>query len=85
VQTVDITAAGTIDLDAVALQGFILGEDMWHHTDGDTGAGEPGTVTGTGQTASSAATVTVGDADACVWVCCPFPDGSGCPATDQCP
>jgi hypothetical protein len=34
----------------------------------------------------STASVTVtGSTAACVWVCCPFTGGSGCPGTDQCP
>jgi hypothetical protein len=84
-QTVTLDGAGTVDLSAVALSGFQLGTTPWHDTDGDTGSGEQGTVTGTGQTASSATTETVGDTDDCVWVCCEFSGGGGCPATDQCP
>ncbi|HEY5921568.1 MAG TPA: hypothetical protein VIV11_07850 [Kofleriaceae bacterium] len=80
-QQVVNVAPGVIPLSAEPLQGFILGTDMWHHTNGDTGNGEPGTVTGM----TSSAMVTVGAAPKCVWVCCPFPDGSGCPTTDQCP
>jgi hypothetical protein len=83
-QQTKCVAPGVIDLTAVAVQGFILGPDMWHHTDGDVGNGEPGMVTGMGQSAESAATATVGIDPKCVWVCCPFPNGSGCPPTDQC-
>jgi hypothetical protein len=77
---------GTITLDATALPGFELGPAPWHQTDGDTGSGDPGMVSGTGQSASSSTTVKVGDGGACVSVCCPFsPSGTGCPTTNQCP
>ena len=71
-------APGTVTLSATALSGFKLGD--WHHTNGDTGTGDPGTVSG----GSSTAMVTMGSAAKCVWVCCPFTDGTGCPSTDQC-
>jgi hypothetical protein len=76
---------GTVSLSAQALSGFILGPAPWHDTLGDHGSGDPGTVTGSGASAQSATSVVVSASSACVWVCCPFPDGSGCPATDQCP
>ena len=61
---------------------FKLGSNMWHHTDADTAnQGEPGIVSGNVSTSSVTATNGV----KCVWVCCPFQDGSGCPTTDQCP
>ncbi len=82
-QNVAVTA-GTINVSAVALSGFILGPKPWHDTAGDTGTGDPGTVTGTGQAASSATTVVVGASGKCIWVCCPFTNGTGCPVTDQC-
>lgn len=73
---------GQIALSATARTGFILDAHMWHHTDGDTaGTGEAGTLNGS----ASDATVTVGSAAKCVWVCCPFPDGTGCNVPDQCP
>lgn len=79
-------AAGTYDLKATALAGFILGKTPWHDTDGDTGNGEQGNLMGTGQSQSSTAKITVsGTNPDCAWVCCPFPDGTGCPTTDQCP
>jgi hypothetical protein len=84
VQTVCV-APGTVALSATALAGFELGPAPWHRTDGDAGSGDLGTVTGTGQAASSATSVTVAATPACVWVCCPFTGGTGCPATDQCP
>ncbi len=83
-QSVTVTP-GTINVSAVALTGFILGPKPWHDTAGDTGAGDPGTVTGTGQAASSATTAVVSATGKCVWVCCPFTNGTGCPTTDQCP
>jgi hypothetical protein len=62
---------------------------MWHHVDGTTGdVGIPGTQTGSGSAALSTTMVTVGSAAKCVWVCCPFTNGTGCdPAAigDQCP
>ena len=74
---------GQIALTASPLTGFKLDANMWHHTTGDTGGtGEAGTVTGT--TSATTATVVAGSAK-CVWVCCPFTSGGGCPTTDQCP
>jgi hypothetical protein len=77
-QTVCV-ADGSATLDATALPGFVLGD--WHGTSGDTGSGDPGTVSG-GQ---STAMVTVSGSSACVWVCCPFTNGTGCTTTNQCP
>jgi hypothetical protein len=79
-QTVCV-AAGTIALSATALAGFELGPAPWHHTDGDSGAGDAGTVT----SGTSAASVTASGASTCAWICCPFVGGTGCPTTDQCP
>jgi hypothetical protein len=81
-QLVDVTP-GTITLTATALSGFILGD--WFGVTGDTGSGTTGTVTGSGSSAVSTATVTVGSTAACVSICCPFKSGSGCPTTNQCP
>jgi hypothetical protein len=83
-QTVDITTDGMITLTAAPESAsFELSANMWHHTTGDTGTGEAGTVAGSTSTAMVAVTTT---ADKCVWVCCPFsPGGNGCPTTDQCP
>jgi hypothetical protein len=74
-----------VPLSATALAGFQLGPAPWHDTDGDHGPGDAGTRSGSGQSASSATTVTPTGTSACAWVCCPFLDGTGCPATDQCP
>lgn len=74
-------APGTVALSAAPLAGFQLGSTPWHHTNGDTGSGEAGTVSG----GHSSAAVTVGGTSVCVWVCCEFTGGGGCPATDQCP
>jgi hypothetical protein len=84
VQTVQV-APGTIALSAVADPGFELGATPWHDTAGDTGSGDPGTRTGSGQTQSSATTVSVGNAAKCVWVCCETVGVNDCPTTDQCP
>ena len=81
-QTVSVTP-GMIPLTAAPLQFFALSNNMWHHTTGDTGAGEAGMVTGT----TSAAKVNVSASGTCVWVCCPGDAGhpNPCPTTDQCP
>ncbi len=76
---------GTTQLAATALQFFELGPAPWHDTAGDMGQGDPGTVTGSGASAVDSTTVVVGATPKCVWVCCPFDDGTGCPTTDQCP
>ncbi len=72
---------GTVSLAATPLSGFELGPAPWHDTAGDHGSGDPGTVSGGIDTTS----VTVKTGAACVWICCPFLDGGGCPSTDQCP
>jgi hypothetical protein len=64
---------------------FEIGPTTWHDTTGDTGAGDPGTIAGSGATETSSTTVTVGTAAKCVWACCPFANGTGCPTVDQCP
>ncbi|HEY1555199.1 MAG TPA: hypothetical protein VGF94_10245 [Kofleriaceae bacterium] len=79
--TAPITAPGSITLAATAGTGFELGPTPWHDTAGDTGTGDPGTVSN----GTSTATVAVQAANKCVWACCPFPDGTGCPTADQCP
>lgn len=73
-QTVCV-AAGAVALVATAMPGFILGPTPWHDTDGDHGSGDPAATT----------TKTVSGAGACAWACCPFPDGTGCPTSNQCP
>jgi hypothetical protein len=79
-------AAGTVNLSATANATFVLGPTPWHGTTGDTGLGDPGMVTGSGQTTQSATTVTVSGASACVSVCCPGATGTpACPTTNQCP
>jgi hypothetical protein len=85
VQMVPITSAGAKMLVATAASAtFELGPNMWHHTDGDTGAGEAGTVSGPMSTATVSVTTS---ASKCVWVCCPFsnPAGTGCNVAEQCP
>lgn len=79
-QTVCVPANTDINLVATAHVGFELGD--WHHTDGDTGTGDPGTVSGAMSTATF---MTSASGTACVWVCCPFTGGAGCPTTNQCP
>jgi len=81
--TVPVTA-GMIPITATAASAtFKIDTNMWHHTDGDTGTGETGTVVGA--QSSVMATVTAGTTK-CVWVCCPFAnDGHGCAVADQCP
>lgn len=79
-QTVCV-APGIVNLAASPLPGFELGPAPWYDTSGDLGSGDPGTVVGD----VDSTTVMVTSGSACVWVCCPFPDGTGCPTTDQCP
>jgi hypothetical protein len=81
-QSVPATTAADVPLVATAASNsFILGD--WHHTDGDTsGAGDPGTVVGA---MTSAKVMVSGTASKCVWICCPFTNGTGCPTADQCP
>jgi hypothetical protein len=74
-----------VPLSASARAGFRLGPAPWHDTDGDSGAGDPGTFSGAGQATASATTVTPSGTSGCAWVCCALGDGTGCPATDQCP
>lgn len=68
---------GNVKLKATALDGFILGD--WHHTANDEGHGDPGKISG----GTSSTTIEV-TKKSCVWICCPFTDGSGCPTSDQC-
>jgi hypothetical protein len=75
--------AGAIPITATAANStFKIDANMWHHTDGDTGTGETGTVVG--EQSSVMATVTAGTTK-CVWVCCPFQSGAGCNVAEQCP
>jgi hypothetical protein len=61
---------------------FEIGTTPWHHTDGDMGNGDPGMINGMTSTAMVNAT----GASKCVWVCCPFANGTGCDGIpDQCP
>ena len=74
---------GQISLSATANSGFKLDAHMWHHTDGDTtGSGEAGSANGS---ASDAVATVVSTSDKCVWVCCPFLNGTGCNVAEQCP
>ena len=85
-QTVCVAQSSVVSLAAVALSTFQLGAKPWHDTDGDTGTGDPGTRTGSGQSETASTTKTVSSGTACAWVCCEFAGaGGGCPATDQCP
>jgi hypothetical protein len=68
---------GTIPLTATANSGFELSASSWHDTD------NAGTIAN--GTDTSSITVTAGESTKCVWVCCPFTGGTGCPTTDQCP
>ena len=79
-QVVTVTPGPITLVAKAASPSFEIAMDMWHDTDGDTGAGETGLVSGT----SSTATVTVATTPKCAWVCCPFTDGTGCTGlTDQ--
>jgi hypothetical protein len=82
-QQIVFVTPGTYTLTATkASAAFTIGPKMWHHTDGDTAnMGEDG-VQANG---TSTAMVTVGTAIKCVWVCCPFSNGTGCSGIpDQC-
>ncbi len=89
--TISYEPPGTTQLSAMPNgSGFMLGSDMWHHTDGalGSGSGEPGTQTGSGSAATSVAQTTLALGSAkCVWVCCPIAgSGSSCEGlADQCP
>lgn len=83
-QTTCVTA-GAVPVTTEALPGFELGTTPWHHTDGDSGSGEQGTLTGSGQSTMSSATVNVTGASACAWVCCETAGTSDCPTMDLCP
>ncbi|HUS29849.1 MAG TPA: hypothetical protein VMZ53_15195 [Kofleriaceae bacterium] len=84
---------GSITLVAKAAPGagsapsaFKIAPNMWHHTTNDTGTGETGTVAGTGDAATSTVmALVVSGTPKCVWVCCPFKNGTGCGTTDLCP
>jgi len=81
-QTVCVAPGSTVTLTAAPSSAtFELGPRPWHDTSGDTGSGDPGHVIGS----ASTTTVVVGASEKCVWACCPFTNGSGCPTTDQCP
>ena len=72
---------GTVDLALKAASTeFEIGPAPWHDTAGDTGDGDPGTLNGK----IDSTTVVVKHKAACVWACCPFVGGGGCPTTDQC-
>jgi len=79
-QTVAVPANSTVALSMTPLTGFDLGD--WHHTAGDTGNGDPGTVAnGVSKTSVDVTTCTK-----CIWVCCPTSGlPNDCPTTDQCP
>jgi hypothetical protein len=72
-QTVCVASGTSVDLTAEpASTKFELGTDPWHDTT-------------TADEAKGTATITVTKTDDCVWVCCPFTGGTGCPTKDQCP
>jgi hypothetical protein len=78
-QTVCV-ADGMVSLSATANTGFVLGD--WHGTTGDSGNGDPGTVSN----GTSTAKVNVTGSSACVWICCPGSSGTlACPTTNACP
>jgi hypothetical protein len=81
-QTVCV-AAGAVTLTATpASATFEIGTAPWHGTAGDTGSGDPGTISGM----MSTIMVTASGASKCVWACCPFTSGTGCSGLpNQCP
>ena len=84
-QTVNVMPGSIALVASPASATFKIGPTTWHDTAGDTGAGDPGTLAGTGTTETSSTTVTVATTAKCVWACCPFANGTGCPTTEQCP
>src|SRR5262249_51142485 len=76
---------GEIPLATTALVGFDLPTAPWHDTDGDAGSGDPGVLTGSGQSATRSTTITITHGPKCVWTCCPTHGLQDCPTTDQCP
>jgi hypothetical protein len=85
-QVVDLVP-GTYSIQAIASGSmFEVSGNMWHHTDGDIGSGDPGQITQPGGVTTSTAMVTIGSAAVCVWVCCPANGGTGCPGprVDDC-
>jgi hypothetical protein len=77
--------AGAVPVTAEALPGFELGTTPWHLTAGDSGSGQQGTLTGSGLSTMSSATVNVTGASACAWVCCETAGTNDCPKMDLCP
>jgi len=84
-QTINVMPGSITLVAKEASATFEIGPTTWHGTAGDTGAGDPGTLAGTGADETSSTTVTVGATAKCVWACCPFANGTGCPTADQCP
>jgi hypothetical protein len=77
-QTVCV-AAGHVSVAATPILGFELGPAPWHGTTGDRGAGDPGVISGSDQNATSTAMAVAAGKSTCVYACCPFLDGTGCP------
>ena len=75
-QTVCVTPGTIALIEEPASNIFEVG--LFYGTTGDTGAGDPGTCTGTGSTEKCSTSVVVGSTPKCVFVCCPFTSGSGC-------
>jgi hypothetical protein len=83
-QQVVCAPVGTTSVSAAPLTGFELDPNgTWHGTDGDTGSGDMGTISNGTSTAN--VTIVSGTTTKCVWACCPFTGGTGCPTTNQCP
>jgi hypothetical protein len=80
-------AAGPVALAATANASFQLGATPWHDTVNDTGTGDPGMRTGTGQSMVATTTYNAQGTKGCAWVCCESaPTGGDCPAAtaNQC-
>ena len=76
-QVVCVQANGTVDLTATAASAtFEVAADDWHDVTSQQL---------TGNNMTSRATKAIAGTATCVWVCCPFANGTGCPASDQCP
>jgi hypothetical protein len=76
--------SGTVPLSTTPRPGAILPPTPWHDTDADHGNGDPGTVSQPGPVSATTITAAAGT-NPCVWTCCTLPDGTGCPASNQCP
>ena len=81
--TVQVPAGVTTIVASPISNGFTIGADPWFGVDQNDGGAAPGVDSDAGGMLTSTATVTV-SGNHCVYVCCPFSDGTGCQG-DLCP